>query len=811
MTDILALLDAALEELAPEARSSRERGRDGTGTGTPKVLNKTDIPVIPVVPVVNENILGDTTNVVHNSADGVSDRRENPPIDYIVKSTGTTGTTGTVEDFRGLERSRELFDNGNYGNSSNEISDLAKQGLFVDFETRSAVDLKVVGSSVYAESGTTDVWVACYAIGSGTVRVWYPGDPVPPDLAAHVRSGLPLIAHNAAFERTIWSKIMGPRYGWPEPALEQWHCTAAMAAAMALPRNLEDAARVTGCSFQKDMEGHRLMLQMAKPRSTQEIRCPCCGTDPGQPTSEDCLCGGDPGWRTRFIWKDDPESLKRGTEYCIRDVETERELLTQLPGLSPSERDVWLLDQRINDHGITVDLEAARNAKKIVEQHLGKLNAELSELTGGTVSAATQIARLIAWLKKQGVELSGQEEELGKEEVERLLGRDDLLPVCRQALEIRREAAKTSTSKLDAYIARTSPDGRLRESLLYLGAARTGRWAGRGAQLQNLPSRFIINKDQVEAALEMIKAGWTGEEMRPWIGTPLETVSACLRPMLMAVSGCELIGADYNAIEARGTAWLAGAERVLGVFQRGEDPYRDMAAQIYGRPAESFSKTSRERQLGKIAVLGLGYQMGADRFKRSCEKEGVAISSDEAEKIKSIYRHTNPEIVQLWRALETAAIQAVQDPERWVDVANGRIGFLKEHDRLYLRLPSGRFLIYANPRYEQADTAFGPRWGLTFDGVSSTTHRWERQHLYGGKLTENAVQAICRDLLAAALLRLDAAGYPIVLHVHDEIVAEVPEGTCDLGEFERLMAEVPEWADGFPVKAEGWRAKRFGK
>lgn len=604
---------------------------------------------------------------------------------------------------------------------------------------------------------------------------------------------------------------MGPRYGWPEPALEQWHCTAAMAAAMALPRKLEDAARLTGCSFQKDMEGHRLMLRMAKPHSAEEIQCLRCGTDPGQPAPEGCLCGGDPGWRTRFIWKDDLESIKRGTEYCIRDVETERELLTKLPGLSPSERDVWLLDQRINDRGITVDLEAARNAKKIVDEHYGKLNAELCELTGGAVTSATQVAKLIAWLKEQDVELSTQDDELGKEEVDRLLGRDNLPSACRRALEIRREAAKTSTSKLDAYIARTSSDGRLRESLLFLGATRTGRWAGRGAQLQNLPSRSLIHKDQVEAALEMIKAGWTGEEMRPWIGSPLGAISACLRPMLMAAPGCELIAADYNAIEARGAAWLAGAARMLGIFQRGEDPYRDMAAQIYGRPAESFSKTSRERQLGKIAVLGLGYQMGTDRFKRTCEKEGVAIALDEAEKIKKIYRQTNPEIVQLWRTLEAAAIKAVQDPERWVNVANERIGFLKEDDRLYLRLPSGRFLIYANPRYEEVDTALGRRWGLTFDGVSSTTHRWERQHLYGGKLTENAVQAICRDLLAAALLRLDGVDYHIVLHVHDEIVAEVLEGTCALGEFERLMAETPEWANGFPIKAEGWRAKRFGK
>lgn len=220
MTDILEMLNAEIKELGQRrqasSRSSRERGEHEAGTGTPTPLKMNGLPVLPVVPVVNDNILGNTASGLHNSGDGVNDRRENPPIEYVFTNTGTTGSAGTLEGFRGLARSRECFDNGNDGNSPgpagdpaqpapNEIGYLAEHGLFIDFETRSAIDLKVVGSSVYAESGTTDVWVACYCIGSGPVCVWYPGDPVPSDLAAHVRSGLPLIAHNAAFERTIWS------------------------------------------------------------------------------------------------------------------------------------------------------------------------------------------------------------------------------------------------------------------------------------------------------------------------------------------------------------------------------------------------------------------------------------------------------------------------------------------------------------------------------------------------------------------------------------------------------------------------------
>ena len=820
MTDIFGVLDAAIEEFGRKEQRIRGTSRDpdatGTAAGTSKVLKTRRIPVIPAVPVASRESLAEEPIRSKNENEPAIDRGVTAPEVYPLQNTGSTGITGTLEAFCGFPTPRADLANGNYGKwASNaggfhqdQIDDLSAHGLFIDFETRSSLELPDVGSSVYADHFSTEVWVACYAIGAGPVRVWYPGDPIPADLAAHVERGLPLIAHNATFERTIWSKIMSPRYDWPEPELSQWHCTAAMAAAMALPRRLEDAARVGGCSFQKDMEGHRLMLQMSRPLSIQTRTCVFCLAEPGEPRRPRCFCGEGFDWRFQFTWKDDAETVKRGTEYCSRDIETERELLTKLLPLSPAEREVWLLDQRINDRGIAVDLSTVSNAKKIVEEQLGKLNAELRELTGGAVDAATQIAKLIAWLKDQGVELSAAGDELGKEEIERLLVRDNLPERCRRALEIRREASKTSTSKLEAFLARTSPDGRMRETLLYQGAGRTGRWAGRGAQLQNLPRGGI---EHGEEALQLIEQGFSVDWIEGLFGPPLEVVSACLRPMLIAAPGCDLISADYNAIEARGTAWLAGSERMLGVFRRGEDPYRDMAARIYGQPADSFGKASRERQLGKIAVLGLGYQMGAERFGRTCAQQGVMITAQEAETIKRIYRQTNPEIVQLWRTLEAAAIQAMQDPERWVNVAGGRIGFMKAKGRLYLRLPSGRCLIYTQPRYELVETPFGARAGLTFEGPSSATRRWGRQSLYGGKLTENAVQALCRDLLASALLRLEAAGYSTVLHVHDEIVAEVPEDSGDVEEFERLMAQPPEWATGFPMKAEGWRAKRFGK
>ena len=718
------------------------------------------------------------------------------------------------------------MENGNHGNTANtpiasaaiehpEIAYLAQHGLVIDFETRSIAELKHVGPFVYADWGWTEVWVACYAIGTGPVRVWRPGDRVPDDLAEHVRAGLPLISHNAAFERAIWAKIMASRHGWPEPKFEQWHCTAAMSAAMALPRKLEDAAKVLGCSFQKDMSGHKLALRMAKPRTVEKIPCILCGGADGEPAAApDCACRNDPSYRLKVTWHDDPESVQRGIEYCIRDVETERELLTKLRPMPPFEREVWLLDQRVNDRGVSVDLPVVRNARGIVEQRLKELNTELNHITGGAVGSATQIVKLVAWLRSRGVTAPGKVEGNGldKEEV-RILLKGDLPADCRRALEIRLEAAKTSTAKLEAFIQRASADGRMRDNLVYYGAGRTGRWSGKGAQLQNVPRPPAnIKSVEIEWVLKVIDLGWNiGDIEKLTVVQGLEIISACLRAMLMASLGHDLTAADYNAIEARGLAWLAGADRMLRIFARGEDPYLDMAAQIYQQPTNNFSKTSPERQLGKAAILGLGYQMGAERFKDTCEKQGVPITEEFAETVKRIYRQSNPEIVQLWAELQEAAIRAVQNEGIWVEAANGLLGFIREGAWLYLKLPSGRLLSYANPRYELAETRFGLRWSVTFEGVNSVTHKWERQQAYGGKWCENAVQAICRDLLANAMLNLEAAGYSIVLSVHDEIVAEVPEEFGSTEEFEEIMCRLPDWANGFPIKAEGWRAKRFQK
>ena len=482
----------------------------------------------------------------------------------------------------------------------------------------------------------------------------------------------------------------------------------------------------------------------------------------------------------------------------------ERALHRRLRSLSDAEREVFLLDARINERGVAVDLELVEAAEALVAETQAQLDAEMRRLTGGVVEAATQSARLLTWLRARGVEADS----VDKPAVAELLG-TDLPDDVRRVLEVRAEAARSSTAKLKAFRARTCRDGRLRDNLLYHGAG-TGRWSGRGVQLQNLPRPSIVA--DTEAAITAIR-----QREEPWwidafYGPPMGVVSDCLRGMLIASPGMELIAADFAAIEARVLAWFAGQRDLIRLFATGGDAYRHMAAEIYGRSADAIAKGSVERQLGKQAVLGCGYGIGAPKFRTTCAKAGIQIDEALAERVVQTYRTTNGRIVALWRELEHAALRAVEQPGLTVPAAAGRVRFRIKGDFLWLVLPSGRPLAYAKPRIEDVETPWGElRPQVTYLGVNSITRAWERQSAYGGKWTENVVQAVARDLLAAAMLRLEQAGYRIVLSVHDEIVAEVPAGVGSVEEFEAIMCQLPDWAKGCPVAAEGWRGLRYRK
>lgn len=655
--------------------------------------------------------------------------------------------------------------------------------LHIDLESRSTVDLKKSGAYVYAEHPTTDIWVACFAIDDSPIGVWFPGQPVPELLREHVLAGHPIYAHNANFERIMWREILGPRYGWPVPELEQFYCTAAMAAAMNLPRDLEGAAQALGLPVQKDTQGRNLMLRMAKPRRPRK---------------------GEP--RDVVLWWDDEERVQRLTEYCKTDVEVERLIEQRLRHLSQAERQVYLLDARINDRGVLVDIETVHRAAEVVEKALKRLDREMAEATGGAVTGCSQVSRLAEWINWRGIDCTG----VGKDQLAALLERDDLPDDVRLALSIRQEAAKSSTSKLNAFMAQRCRDGSAKGQLLYHGAG-TGRWAGRGVQLQNLPRPMMRRP---ELAIPALQSGDDRVVDLLW-DRPMQVVSDCIRSMVIARPGKRFICADFSNIEGRGVAWLAGEKKKLRAFKAfdegtGPDLYLVAASGIYGIPLSNLNKNSPERQIGKVAELACGYQGGVGAFQAMAKVYGVKVEDEFADEIKTKWRDSNPRIVRFWWDVNAAAFEAVANPGRAYECRD--VSFVVKSDVLWCRLPSGRLLAYMNPRIKEVYTPWGEKKpSVTFMAINSRTKKWERHKGYGGLFVENITQAVARDIMVDSMLRAEKEGYPILLTVHDEILAEVDEGVGSVKELEQIMEEPPKWAKGFPIAAEGWEGLRYRK
>lgn len=647
--------------------------------------------------------------------------------------------------------------------------------LFLDFETRSAVDLRSAGVYRYAVDPTTSVIVACYAFGDGPIRSWFPGEPVPPEIIAHVEAGGRIVAHNAQFERVIWRHCL-MRLGWPRWRLSQWICTAAMAAAMALPRRLEDAAHALQLGVSKDMEGHRLMLRMCRPRAFGE--------------------------NGAHVWWDDDARIQRLTAYCATDVEVERRIYARCEKLSLSELEIYRLDAVINDRGVQLDVATIKAAQPLVARALAALDRRMSMVTDGFVTTCNQVAKLTEWCEQRGV----YTESLDKEHLAELLA-DELPAAVRAALLLRQEAAKSSTAKLRTMLGRVSADGRLRGNLLYHGAS-TGRFAGLGAQLHNLPRPVGMIGDATLAANIIQDNNIALIELL--FGPTLSTVSDILRPLLIAAPGKELLFADYAAIELRVLAWLARQNDLVKALAEGAKIYEEMAAVIYGVLPAAIGKDSIERQLGKICILGCGYQMGGAKFTASAKKRGVIIAESLGIRAVFAFRERYPAIPTLWRGLNDAAMTAVANPG--MTTACGPIRYRVAKGFLWCRLPSGRVLAYAAPKIEKKMAPWGEEIdNVTFLAVNSLTHQWERHKGYGGFWAENCVQAIARDLMCHGMLAVEDAGYPVVLTVHDEVISEVDAGFGSLDEFEKLLCSLPEWAKGCPIKADGYRRPRYQK
>lgn len=667
----------------------------------------------------------------------------------------------------------------------------------IDFESYSACELKDAGLDNYASHPTTGVHCMAFCFDDGPVGLIAAMTDALTDFPRvfdHVRSGGTVVAHNAAFELAIWNKVCVPKYGWPLLSPKQMRCTMAQAYAMSLPGSLDKASAALGIPQRKDAVGARVMMQLAKPWRVS-----------GDPSKELTYEFFDPA-----SW---PDKFQRLYDYCKQDVEVERALDHRMMQLSQQEQALWVLDYHINQRGVRVDLPAIEKAIAMVEGEKARLDKEMLKATGGVVGKCTEVQLLVKWIKSQGVEIKG----LAKADVLDALKVEDMPAAVRRALLLRQEAAKSSTAKLTAMQNRASRDGRVRGCFQYHGAS-TGRWAHRGIQPGNLPRPRKLTKDDDENVrlvyhINDLIAQGARDEIDILYGPVMDALADSVRGMITAAPGFELIAMDFSAIEARVLAWLAGQENVLEIFRTHGKIYEHAASGIYRKPIEEVTKA--ERQIGKVAVLALGYGGGVGAFQSMARVYGVKVEDALADEIKRAWRDSHAAIVRYWYDLESAAINAVEFGAVCKAGAPGRqAAFKKDGSFLWCKLPSGRVLCYPYPVIKPIETPWGEtKDALHFMSVNGVTNKWEETKTYGGSLAENITQAVARDLLAEAMMRLDAAGFHVVMHVHDEVVIEVPASAGDdaVRKTETLMAEVPLWATGLPLAAEGWRAFRYRK
>ena len=704
----------------------------------------------------------------------------------------------------------------------------------IDFETRSACSIKDCGSWRYSLDPTTQVMCLAFRLPhweKDRTALWHPAFPhlgvkeadCPEleELFAWIAEGKLVEAHNAWFERGIWTNICVPKLGWPEVGHRQWRCSAAKAAAHSLPRSLDGCTLALDLRTKKDVEGAKVMKKMAKPRKPRvaEVKSFVAQQD-GVPAIKQCVVttvATDTGWKASvswdggerdfslpFYWHESVEMIERLCAYCRKDVLAEEAVSHRLRDLSAKETEMYLMDQAINQRGFQLDREGIEAALEVVNGIFSDLNKELVELTGGRVEKATQRARMIQWFNEMGLPL----EDTQGSTLDGWLKREDLEADVRRGLELVRALGRSSTAKFVAAENWASPGAwRVHGGLLYHGAG-TGRWSGSGVQPHNFPRGSIKDMD---FAWEVIKTKDVAF-MEMMYGDVMTLLSHALRGMIVPTPGRKLMVADYAAIEARVVLWLAGDEDALNIFRRNECIYMAMATEIYGRPITDKVKQADERQMGKQAVLGLGYQMGAKKFQATlAEKWGIFIELDFAQQIVDTYREKFWRIKKMWWDQEAAAIAAVRHPGRTFRC--GKVFWRSFDGFLHCKLPSGRLLGYSEPRIFKKKTPWGEeRDCLTYMGVDPYTKKWRRQDTYGGMLVENITQAVARDLMADAMLRCHEEGmYDVILSVHDELIAECDEGVGSVKDFETVMAHVPDWAAGCPVSAEGWTGYRYKK
>lgn len=639
----------------------------------------------------------------------------------------------------------------------------------IDIETYSSVPLPKCGVYRYTDAPDFEVLLFSHAYDDGPVVTvdLACGEELPPDVIDALNDPTVIkAAYNAQFERVCLSRHLGC---WLDP--HQWRCTAVMASYLTLPFRLADVAVALKLSQQKMEEGKDLIRYFS---------VPC------KPTKTN-------GGRTRNMPADAPEKWALYKQYNAQDVETERAVRKALEAwpLPEHEWKLYALDQQINDRGVRVDKKLVKNAIAVDEVFTEAAYQQVKELTG--LENPGSVNQLKAWLADQDMPM----ESLAKKIVQEKAAQTD--GIVAELLNLRLELSKTSVKKYEAMARTVCRDGRIHGLLQFGGASRTFRWAGRLVQVQNLPQNHLPDLD---LAREIVKAG--DEEMLDALfGSVPGTLSELIRTAFIPKEGCRFIVADFSAIEARVLAWLAGEDWVLDEFRGKGKIYEATASRMFHIPQETIVKghpNYEYRQKGKQATLSCGYGGGVGALKAM----GAKMPEEEMQPLVDAWRAANPNIVAFWNAMDRAARKVIRKQEA---ARVGKVTMYWQDDKMLMRLPSGRNLCYQSPHFTMN------RFGSDAIGyyAPNTAGQMVEQETFGGKLAENATQAIARDIMAHAMLNLDAAGYSIVFHVHDEAVMEMPDGEGSMEDACAVMGQPPAWASDLPLRADGYECAYYRK
>jgi len=651
--------------------------------------------------------------------------------------------------------------------------------FYLDFETRSHLNIKNVGAYAYCAHPSTEILCMAWAVDDSPVEIITRDEitlgglvSVTDYLDQILEGDMVMKAFNAFFERCAW-KFLVPRQNMFLGSTKRfsvihnpkhWECMQAKCAAHSLPVSLDQATKALNLPVQKDMTGHRIMMKMARPKRKKGV-----------------ITG----------WNEKPEDFDALYSYCKDDVITERLIDRRLDDLPKSEKIIWHIDQTINDRGLAVDMSLVNKAIKYNILQSDRANDEMSRITDGMVPKTTSVGKIKEYLETQGLKIAS----LNAQAVENMLEHNEV-PVgtnramilsgkARKVLQLRKDNSKSSIAKYEKMVG-VQVNSRM-HGLLRYHIAGTGRWGGALVQPHNFPRGTI--KD-IDTARGLFESAPDMDTLMTWYPDIAELLSSLLRSMIVPADGQEFITADYAAIEARVLSWLAGDAVMCKKFANNEDVYVDMARVIYN--CKEISPD--QRFVGKQTVLGCGYGMGANRFREQCATYNVKISEELAKASVKAYRRRMQSVVRLWYSTEKIVKQALTDA---LTVQNNGVVYARyDGEFLKLRIPSGRILYYYNPTIEDGD--------ITYWTVSSQARKWMQVRTWGGKLVENVDQATARDLLAYALRNLWGTKYKVELHVHDEVVSSVKKGQGDLDEYCQLLCDKPKWAKGCPVAAEGW-------